>query len=448
MFRRLYTFLLLLLLPVLLTLFAWRLWRRAEYRDRWWQRLGFGFSNVQTGRRPRIWIHAVSVGEVVAATPFIQRLQARYPDWPVVVTTLTPTGGDRVRRNFGDSVTHCYLPLDMPWMVDRLIDGIQPHLAVIMETELWPNLLAACGRRDIPVVVANARISERSLAGYLRLRPLMRELFAHVNCAAAQSVADANRLAQMGLDPARIQVMGNLKFDRDHAASTVSIPDWQAGWGVNRRVWVAGSTHEGEDACLLDALMALRGRWPDLLLVLVPRHPQRFAAVQALLESRGIPYARRSAEEWPSSETPVFLIDTMGELNQLYSAAEFAFIGGSLVPVGGHNALEAVVHGVPVLTGPAVFNFQEIYSALRGVGAAVMVGDTESLAHGAHVWLNDPAAARRAGERGRDWMVANQGALDRLWAVVDPYLASGGGPVAPMSRRLAPMPAGHSVRTQ
>lgn len=448
MFRWLYTVLLLLLFPVLVVLFAWRLWRRAEYRDRWWQRLGFGFSHVRNSRRPCIWIHAVSVGEVMAATPFVQRLQARYPDWPVVVTTLTPTGSDRVRRNFGDSVIHHYLPLDMPWMVDRLIDGIQPHLAVIMETELWPNLLAACGRRDIPVIVANARVSERSLGGYLRLRPLMRELFAHVSCAAAQSAADADRLAQMGLDPARIQVMGNLKFDRDHATATASMPDWQAGWGANRRVWVAGSTHEGEDARLLDALMALRARWPDLLLVLVPRHPQRFPVVQALLEARGIPYARRSAEEWPGAETPVFLIDTMGELSQLYGAAEFAFIGGSLVPVGGHNALEAVVHGVPVLTGPAVFNFQEIYSALRGVGAAVMVEDAESLAHGAHVWLDDPAAAKRAGERGRNWMLENQGALDRLWAVVDPYLVPGGGPAAPVSRITAPLPAGHPVRAQ
>ncbi len=434
MFRRLYTALLTLLLPILAVLFAWRVWRRPEYRDRWWQRLGFAGP-----RRPQscIWVHAVSVGEVAAATPLIKRLQCRHPAWPVVVTTLTPTGADRVRRNFGDSVTHCYLPLDTPGAMGRLLDRIQPHLAVIMETELWPNLLAACRRRNIPVIIANARISPRSLKSYLRLRPLIQELLNNVTWAAAQSRSDAGRLSQMGLDPERIQVMGNLKFEFHEGESRAGPTNWRAGWGAARRVWVAGSTHEGEDAQLIDALLLLRKRWPELLLVLVPRHPQRFAAVRALLEARGIAYARRSAGEWPATDVPVFLADTMGELGALYGAADLAFIGGSLVPIGGHNALEAAVHGVPVLTGPAVFNFQDIYDALREVGAAVTVEDAESLAHGVERWLKDPGAAQRAGERGRQWVMANQGALDRLWALVDPYL-SGAGPLVAGS--VAPVP--------
>ncbi|MES1993515.1 MAG: lipid IV(A) 3-deoxy-D-manno-octulosonic acid transferase [Pseudomonadota bacterium] len=423
MFRRLYTGLLLTLLPFLAVLFVWWLWRRPEYRDRWWQRLGFsGPRRLQ----PCVWIHAVSVGEVAAATPLIKRLQQHYPAWPVVVTTLTPTGADRVRRNFSDSVTHCYLPLDTPGAMGRLLDRIQPRLVVIMETELWPNLLATCGRRGIPIIIANARISPRSLKTYLRLRPLMRELLRHVGWAAAQSPADADRLTQIGLDPGRIRVMGNLKFEFHEGESRACPTDWRAGWGATRRVWVAGSTHEGEDAQLIDALLLLRERWPDLLLVLVPRHPQRFAAVRALLEARGIAYARRSAGEWPAADVPVFLADTMGELGALYGAADLAFIGGSLVPIGGHNPLEAAVHGVPVLTGPAVFNFEDIYSALCEMGAAVTVEDAESLAHGVEQWLQDPTAAQWAGKRGRQWVMDNQGALDRLWALVDPYLSDPG----------------------
>jgi 3-deoxy-D-manno-octulosonic-acid transferase len=443
MFRRLYTALLTLLFPILAVLFVWRLWRRPEYRDRWWQRLGFFGS-----RRPQpcIWVHAVSVGEVAAATPLIKRLQCRYPAWPVVVTTLTPTGADRVRRNFGDNVAHYYMPLDTAGAMSRLLEQIQPHLAVIMETELWPNLLAACRRRNIPVIIANARISPRSLKAYLRLRPLIQEMLKNVTWAAAQSPTDADRLARMGLDPKRIQVMGNLKFEFHEGETRACPTDWRAGWGPARQVWVAGSTHEGEDAQLLDALALLRKRWPGLLLVLVPRHPQRFAAVRALLEARGIAYARRSAGEWPTADMPVFLGDTMGELGSLYGAADLAFIGGSLVPIGGHNALEAAVHGVPVLTGPAVFNFQDIYDALREVGAAVTVEDAESLAHGVEQWLKDPGAARRAGERGRQWVMANQGALDRLWALVDPYL-SGAGPLVMDAVAPAP-PIAKALRIQ
>ena len=419
MLRRLYTALLLFIFPFLALLSMGWLWRRPEYRDRWWQRWGFfGL------RRPHpcLWVHAVSVGEVAAATPLIKRLLDTYPAWPVIVTTLTPTGADQVRRNFGDSVTHYYLPLDMPCAMDRLLDCIRPHLAIIMETELWPNLLAACQRRMIPVVIANARISPRSLKAYLRLRPLMREILGHVNRAAAQSTADADRLVQMGLDRQRIQVTGNLKFEFGVAESQTALPDWRAGWGANRQIWVAGSTHDGEEALLLDALSLLRMRWPDLLLVLVPRHPQRFAAVRALLESRGVPYVRHSAGERPAADVPVFLVDAMGELGALYGMADLAFIGGSLVPVGGHNALEAVFHGVPVLTGPSVFNFGEIYEALFETGAAVSVQDAESLAREAAQWLENPVAAQQAGEKGRAWLLNNQGALDRLWALLSPYL--------------------------
>ncbi len=441
MLRRLYTLLLILGLPLLGVLLAWRLWHRPEYRDRWWQRLGLGFAPVPR-ERPCLWLHAVSVGEVVAATPLVKRLQSRYPNWTIVVTTLTPTGAERVRRTFGDAVTHYYLPLDLPWMVDRLLGRIAPRAAIVMETELWPNLLAACGRRDVPVVLANARISERSFRHYRRLRPLMAELLSEVSCAAAQGKADAERLAALGMARSAIRVTGNLKFDRERRAVGAEAPDWRSGWGATRPVWVAGSTHEGEEALLLDALAILRARWPDLLLVLVPRHPQRFEAVRALLDARGIAYARRSAQQWPTAAMPVFLIDTMGELGMLYEAADFAFIGGSLVPVGGHNALEAVDHGVPVLTGPAVSNFREIYAALREEGAAVMVDDAASLAQGIDTWLTDPQAAGRAGARGQRWMAENRGAVDRLWEVIEPYLA-GTGPAAcgPVDERLSGRPA-------
>ncbi|HMM44569.1 MAG TPA: lipid IV(A) 3-deoxy-D-manno-octulosonic acid transferase [Candidatus Macondimonas sp.] len=434
MFRRLYTLLLALLLLPLLALFAWRAWRRPEYRDRWWQRLGLGVPAVPA-QRPCVWVHAVSVGEVVAATALIKRMQLHYPDWTIMITTLTPTGAERVRRNFGDTVIHHYLPLDLPWMVGRLLDRLRPRLVIVMETELWPNLLAACSRRQIPVLLANARISERSLGNYLRLRSLMHETLASVTCAAAQSAADGERLAQLGLERSRILVTGNLKFDREPRDSDLAAPDWRAGWGPNRRVWIAGSTHEGEDGLLLDALNGLWCRWPDLLLVLVPRHPQRFEAVRALLDARGIRYARRSAGQWPTSAMPVFLVDTMGELGMLYEAADFAFIGGSLVPVGGHNALEAAAHAVPVLTGPSTFNFRDIYAALREVGAAVVVDDAESLAHGVEAWLKEPQAARRAGERGQRWMMDNRGALDRLWAVIETYM--GGTPPAAHEPRPA-----------
>lgn len=366
---------------------------------------------------PMLWLHCASVGEVLAARPLIEALLSRYPGHRLTLTTMTATGAERARAlaaaRDDDRLVHRFVPLDFPGAAARFVTRLRPALALFFETELWPNLLAACRRQGVPVAVVNGRLSPRAFRGYRRLRPLMREALACVDWLAAKSRADAERFLELGMAEARTTVVGSLKFDIALDDKALEVSERLRTRFGERPMWVAGSTHEGEEAALLAAHARLREVLPEALLVLVPRHPQRFDGVAALCEQAGMPAARRSRDEWPTATSAVYLGDTMGELLAFYGAADLAFVGGSLVPIGGHNLLEPAALGVPVLTGPALANFAEVAEVLREAEALVEAADEAALAAALAALFADPAERRRLGEAGRAVVAANRGALAR-----------------------------------
>ncbi|MCO5762825.1 MAG: 3-deoxy-D-manno-octulosonic acid transferase [Gammaproteobacteria bacterium] len=417
---RLYSLLLYLLLPIALLRLLWRGRRAPAYRRRWGERLGF------YGNRPMaagLWIHAVSVGETQAAAPLIKHFLDQHPDLGVMVTTTTPTGSERLRALFEDRVRHVYVPYDLPLILSRFLDRVRPRLVLVMETEIWPNLLRVCAGRGIPVILGNARLSAASARGYARLGAFARETFARLSLVAAQAEADAQRFIELGVPAERVRVTGSIKFDLRQPASLEDKAEaMRRLWGSDRPVWVAGSTHEGEEEPLLAAHRRIREALPQALLVLVPRHPERFDRVAALAARQGMPAVRRSSGVVCGPKEAVFLGDTMGELPVLIAAADAAFIGGSLVPVGGHNLLEAAAVGVPVAIGPHAFNFAAITRLLVEEGAAVQVADAEALIPVMIDWLSDAATRARIGEQGRQVVARNRGALERLLALVEAWL--------------------------
>jgi 3-deoxy-D-manno-octulosonic-acid transferase len=416
----LYNILVYLAAPFAVLVQLWRSLRDPSYRDRLGERFGLG----QAIPGDIIWIHAVSVGEVQAAQPLIAQLQARHPRYGILITTVTPTGAARARFLFGDRVHLRYVPLDLPGSVKRFFDRVQPKLAMILETELWPNLYDECGKRGIPLVLASARISPRSVGKYRRLVPLFRKTLSHGIVIAAQSEPDAERFHSIGATPERTHVTGNIKFDfQPPEGIETKGRRWREKHAPGRPIWVAGSTHEGEEPVILDAHRRVLEQFPDALLVLVPRHPQRFESVRDLLAKRHERAADRSSKAAISPATSVLLGDTMGELMTFYAAADVAFVAGSLVPIGGHNLLEPASVGRPVLTGPHNFNGEEIAQLLMDAGAAFIVTDTEQIAHAVKGLLANGDLRAVMGAAGRSVLDANRGALDRLLMLVDPLLS-------------------------
>ena len=396
--------------------------KHPAYRTHLGERFGLG-------RRlavPSIWLHAVSVGEVSAAAALVRALHARHPDVPLVLTTATPTGRAQAATLFGADVEVRFLPYDTAGSVRRFLARIRPLAAIIMETELWPNLLHECGRRGVPVVFASARLAAKSVPRYRRFGTLFSAGLRNA-WVAAQSSADAERFIALGADPARTRVVGNLKFDmRPGEAVAESGRELRRRYLGARPVWTAGSTHEGEEELVLGAHAVLERAVRGALLVLVPRHPQRFAGVAALLERRGLVFDRRGRSETVRPEAQVLLLDTMGELTAFYAASDVAFVGGSLVPVGGHNLLEPAALGVPVITGPHTENGPEIARLLIEAGGALEVADGVALAAAAGRLLADPALRERMGESARSFVEAHRGSLARLLALIEPLLAAGG----------------------
>jgi len=421
--RYLYTLLLYLALPYILLRLLWRGMRAPAYRRRWRERFGRFPHTPPAGA---IWIHAVSVGEAIAAFPLVQRLRERHPERPLVFTTTTPTGSERVTRQFGNSVHHAYLPYDLPGAVARFLDCARPALAVVLETELWPNMYAACAARRIPLIVANARLSVRSAAGYRRVAPLARATLHQVTLIAAQGEEDAARFLALGAPADRVRVTGNLKFDLALSADLAERgAALRRSWGALRPTWIAASTHEGEEEQVLDAHTQARGQVPQLLLVLVPRHPERFDRVAALCAARGYRVVRRSESRPCEPGTAVFLGDSMGELMLFYAAADVAFVGGSLVPAGGHNPLEPAALARPVLHGPHMFNFAEIERRLRAAGGSREVCDSGELARAVGNYVTQPELCRTSGEKARAFVAQNRGALERLLAIIEDLLNTG-----------------------
>jgi len=410
--RVLYSIAFVLAIPLILLRLIWRGSRASAYFRRWDER--FGIKPAPSSDKPLIWLHAVSVGEVEAARPLATALQQAYPQHQLLITTMTVTGSVRVRTLYGDDVLHCYLPYDLPFAVKHFLKTAKPAIGIIMETELWPNLIHHSAKLNIPLVLANARLSARSAAGYKRIAKLTKRMLQNFSLIAAQSQDDRKRLIELGADKTKVHAVGNLKFEISLPASVNEQAEaMRSIWG-DRPVFIAASTHEGEDEIILNASRQIRAQFPDLLLIIVPRHPERFDRVAALSQRSGFKILRRSENGMCTKAIQILVVDTMGELPLFYGTCDVAFVGGSLVPRGGHNLLEPAALGRAVLIGPHYFNFSEISEQFLHADAAIQIDDSESLAETVIELLSHPQKRAAMGEAGQNLIEHSKGASQRL----------------------------------
>lgn len=414
--RAAYSLLLYLATPFVLLYLAARGLQDRRYLERWSERFGIVPRDI---KQRGILVHAASVGEVNAARELIASLLHDYPDLPVTVSTLTPTGSDQVRRILRDSVGHSYIPLDLPGAVRRFLTRLDPVLIIIIETEIWPNLYHGAHRRGIPLMMANARLSERSLKRYRVAGEFVARTLRRVAWIGAQSADDHRRLVECGADADSVRMTGNLKFDldvpHDLVQRSMSLRD---AWGAARKVLVAGSTHADDEAVVIPAFLHLLQALPDALLVLAPRHPERFSRVAQAALDAGLKTEIYSQGEACSPQAQCFVIDTVGELLTYYACGDVAYVGGGMGDVGGHNALEPAALGVPVLFGPNMDNAREIADQLLSCQAARQVADVREMSAAARQILEDDGLRERMGRAGRSLVAANKGALNATLAAV------------------------------
>lgn len=423
--RFIYTFVFYCLLPFILLRLLWRSFASPEYAKRWSERFGF-FPYLKTTKKV-VWLHTVSVGEFLAALPLIRRLLSE-ESLQLVITTTTPTGSERVRAMLGDSVFHVYAPYDLPDVLARFFRRIEPALYLVMETELWPNTLAACARREVPAILINGRLSEKSARGYARFSGLTVPMLNNLRLALIQNAADAARFIELGLPDTKVQITGNIKFDlmlTDEMRSRAAELKEKISVGGEKTVWIAASTHQGEDEIILDVFKSVRLSLGEsakkFVLILVPRHPERFVRVGQLCDSHGFKTLRRS-HGVITSDMDILLGDTMGELMLLFGASDIAFVGGSLVPNGGHNFIEPAAWALPMLSGEHLFNFAEVSNLLKAVGALEIAHNSEELSQFLKALLSDPVLCKRKGEDALRVAVENRGALDKTLDVIKGYL--------------------------
>ena len=421
MLRYFYVVLLYAAVPFILLRLLWRSGRRRGYRQRLFERFGY-IDFIDQDTHP-ILVHAVSVGEVIAATPLIKALQQHYPYHTLMVTTTTLTGSLQVQKNFDVArVHHAYLPYDLPTSIKRFLTRVHPQFAIIMETELWPNLLYYTHQQNIPVLLANARLSERSMQNYRRIGGMIKKMLSKITCVAAQSNADGKRFIRLGLLPERLAVTGNLKFDLHIPTSTIQEgKSLRETWGT-RPTLIAASTHEGEETILLEAFCRLRAHFPEAFLILVPRHPDRFAKVARLCETTGFSMVKRSLKQIPTPKTDILLGDTMGELCLLYAASDVAFVGGSLVPVGGHNLIEPAALHLPLISGHYLHNFVAISELLKKANALIIVNDSQSLSNATLQLFQNPKEKNALAERVYQVSAANTGAVVKHIELIQQFI--------------------------
>lgn len=390
------------------------------YRHRLLERLGY--ITALNSNEKSLWLHAVSVGEVIAAIPLIKALLNSYPHYTLVVTTTTPSGSELVKKTFGNRLHHVYFPYDLPGTVKRFLKRTHPQLIIIMETELWPNVLHYSHQKGIPILLANARLSERSVHSYRYIAKITQKMLSQITCVAAQSDIDAQRFQQLGLTPDQLIVAGNTKFDLHISKSLIKEGKiLRKNWG-NRPTLIASSTHDGEEIIILEAFRQLRHHFQDALLILVPRHPTRCDKIARLCKSLGFSIAKRSLDKIPYSHTAIFLGDTIGELRLFYAASDIAFVGGSLVPVGGHNLIEPAAIRLPIISGPNLQNFVAVSNLLKNANALIIVSDSKSLFTKVAWLFNNPQVRKNLGERAYQVSTANTGALNHYIKWVDNQL--------------------------
>lgn len=415
--RVVYSALFYLLVPLILIRLVWRGFKAPLYWKRWSERFAvYGRKHAQGV----IWLHAVSVGEAESVFPLVRLILQRHPGTKILITTTTPTGSARVQAVMGSSVEHVYLPYDLPGSVERFISHFEPVLAVIMETEIWPNLFAGCAREGVPLCIVNARLSKKSEKGYRKIPLLVQPALAHVKVIAAQTRQDADRYISIGAESKRVIVSGNLKFDLEISSEVV-----EQGQTIrntifpSRPVWISASTHKGEDEMVLQAFTKLKLKVTNLLLVVVPRHPERFDEVRKLCESEGFNVNVRTSGNECGPETDIYLADTMGELKMLYAASDVAFVGGSLVPVGGHNVIEPAAIGVPVVFGPYMSNFKEIEKGLLEANGAIQCADSEMLRQALEKLLQNRDYSQEIANNAKAFVLKSRGALETIYGALD-----------------------------
>jgi 3-deoxy-D-manno-octulosonic-acid transferase len=418
----LYSIILYLAQPVIVGRLLWRSRQNPAHRDKFFERYGL----VSKIPKDCIWIHAVSVGETIASEAMVKKLQQQCPEIPLLITSTTTTGREQVRKSFGDSVYQAYLPYDLPDAVKRFVTRVRPIQCIIMETELWPNLINNCAKNNVPVIVANARLSQKSARGYQRFSAITRPMLQQITTVAVQTEIEKGRFIELGVPEEKVEVCGSIKFDIELAAEVVKqAADWKNQWQVgagSRPIWIAASTHKGEDEILLQAHQLLLQRFENALLVIVPRHPERFESVYKLCQSASFAVIRRSKADPVLATSQVLLADTMGELMTLFGAVDVAFIGGSLVENGGHNMLEAAVWELPILCGSSVFNFAQIAEGLINAGAMVTVSNAVEISDQLIKLFSDKAYSQQMGRAAARLQDSNRGALNKLLIVVSRQL--------------------------
>lgn len=417
-----YQVLIYIIQPIIWLRLLWCSRKFPPYRKHWNERYGFCNGKVVPGG---ILLHSVSVGETLAAVPLVKALRHHYPKLPITVTTMTPTGLERILSEFGDDVQHVYLPYDLVGSIRRFLNHVDPKLTIIMETELWPNLILQLRIRKIPLILANARLSARSAARYQKLGVFIKKLLQKITFIAAQNQEDGERFIKLGLERKNLYTTGSLKFDVSVSPElSVKAITLRQQWAPNRPVWIASSTHKGEDSIILQVHSNLLSEFPDLLLILVPRHPERFEKAKELTIKSKLRYISRSKNLIPNRDTQVIIGDTMGELMLLYGIADIAFVGGSLVEKGGHNPLEAAAHALPILMGPYTFNFKDICKKLKQEDALITVNNGKSLIFTISYLLKNKEYRLYHGRQSEKVLYKNQGGLQKLLKLLDPYLTS------------------------
>ncbi len=387
------------------------------------ERLGRGGATLPA--EPRCWIHAVSVGETITAVPLVDAIRQRWPELSVVLSTVTPTGAQVARERLAGRAVHRYFPLDLPGPVGREVDAVRPRFFIAMETELWPNFLRALAARGVPCMIANGRVSDRSFRRYRLVRGLLAGVLRRISAFGMQSDEDARRIVALGAPAERVVVTGSLKAD---AATESEGLEWERilGLAADDPLWIAGSTHRGEEEVVLDAFVRLRARVPRLVLLLAPRHPERAGDVERLVRERGLDGVRRTALPGAGRRRDVIVLDTVGELAQIYRLGAAVFVGGSLTDNGGHNMLEPALRARPVLFGPHTENFRDSAALLLDAGGALRVQDGAELAQAVGGLLDDPVGARAMGERGRAAVASRQGALRATMELLEQMIARAG----------------------
>lgn len=419
--RFLYSTILYLLSPLLIVYLAFRAIKSPDYRGRWGER--FGLTRLKS---TDVLVHSVSMGETLAAIPLIRLIMQSHPELSITVTTTSPTGSAEVRKAFGDSVQHCYLPFDLPWCVRRFLRQVSPKWCVIMETELWPNLVAVAAKRGVRLMLANARLSAKSAAQYAKRPKLSRPMLQRLDVIAVQTQVEAQRFIELGVSPDRVTVCGSLKFDLSITPERLAnAKQLRQAWGRETSpIWVAGSVHPGEFDAMLTAHRQLLAQWPDALLIIAPRHPEQFSAVAEFVASQGFEFVRRSGNLPVAATTQVLVGDTMGELLTFYGAADQAFVGGTLITNGGHNPLEPVAMGVPVMVGPNHWDFAQITLMLADAGGLKVVASADELAANLIEYFAKPELRLQAVNAGLAVVEANRGALQRQFLLAQSLITA------------------------